>query len=109
MVPKVMKNGPRQSCAKKSMVPQVVRNGPNTYANIDTNPSISTGRSVTVDIDGQFDSTYGKTRSMSMVGSIPPTENYGRSLIVDKCLEVVYGTLEILWYHNLWYHDPTVP
>jgi len=43
-----------------------------------------TGRSVTVDIDGQFDSIYVRTRSISIVGSIPPTENYGPSLIVDK-------------------------
>jgi len=70
MVPKVMKNGPRQSSIKKSIVPQVVMNGPNTYANIDTNPPIFR--------------PVGRSRSISMVGSIPPTKSYSRSSIVDK-------------------------
>ena len=34
----------------------------------------------------------------------PPT-----SLLVFARLEKVYGTIESLWYHNLWYHDPMVP
>ena len=37
-----------------------------------------TGRLVTVDIDGRFGSTYGITWSISTVGSVTPSENYGR-------------------------------
>ena len=37
-----------------------------------------TGRLVTVDINGRFGSTHGTTRSISTVGSVTPTENYGR-------------------------------
>ena len=39
---------------------------------------LPTGRLVMVDIDGRFGSTYGTTRSISTVGSVTPTENYGR-------------------------------
>jgi len=42
-----------------------------------------TGRLVTVDIDGRLDSTHGRTQSISTIGSVTPTENYGRSWIVD--------------------------
>ena len=36
------------------------------------------GRSVTVDIDGRFNCSYGRTRSITIVGSITLEENYGR-------------------------------
>jgi len=66
------------------MVPCVVRNGPNTYPNMDTYPPIyRPGRSVTVDIDGRCRFTNGRTRSISTVDADLPTENYGRSSIVD--------------------------
>ena len=45
---------------------------------------LSTGRLVTVDIDDRFDYTHGTIRSISTVDSIPLTEKYGRSLIVDQ-------------------------
>ena len=66
------------------MVPYVVRNGPNAYPNIDTYPPIyRPGRSVTVDIDGQCRFTNRRIRSTSTVDAYSPTENYGRSSIVD--------------------------
>jgi len=39
---------------------------------------LSTGRSVTVDIDGRSRSTYGRTRSISTVDHDQPTGEYGR-------------------------------
>ena len=43
-----------------------------------------TGRLVTVNIDGRFGSTYGRTRSILTIGSLTPTDNYGLSSIVDN-------------------------
>ena len=60
----MVNNGPWQWSTKKSMVLQVVRNGPNTYTNIDTNPPINR--------------PVGLPRSISTVGSIPPTGEHGR-------------------------------
>jgi len=45
-----------------------------------------TGRLVTVNIDGRFGSTYGRTRSILTIGSLTPTDNYGLSSIVDNRL-----------------------
>jgi len=59
-----MKNGPRQSSTKKSIVPQVVRNGPNTHVIIDTNPPMNR--------------PVGQSRSISTVRSITPTGEHGR-------------------------------
>jgi len=64
MVPTVVNNGPRQLSTKKSMVTQVVWNSPNTHANIETNPQIYR--------------PVGQSRSISAVGSIPPTGEHGR-------------------------------
>jgi len=38
---------------------------------------LPTGRSVSVDIDGRFNCTYGRTRSISTVCLIPPTREHG--------------------------------
>jgi len=63
-VPTVMKDGPRQSSTKKSMVQQAVRNGPNMHVIIHTNPPMNR--------------PVGQSRSISTVGSITPVEEHGR-------------------------------
>jgi len=74
----------RTQIYQEVMVPCVVRIDLNTYPHIDTYPSIyRPGRSVTVDIDGRFRFADGRIRSISTVDADSPTENYGRSSIVD--------------------------
>ena len=70
------------------MVPQVVRNGPNTHVIIDTNPPINR--------------PVGWSRSISTVGSVPPTGQHGqyrrsvrlllRRITVDRFLVIDYSS-----------------
>jgi len=83
MVPIVVNNGPGQSSTKKSMVPQVVRNGPNAYTNIDTNPPINR--------------PVGLPRSISTVGSIPPTGEHGR---YRRSIRLKFSTGVIGWINH---------